>query len=64
MNRHKSILDYLNTNGFLQSRDILKEEVNQTEWQADPTAKWTGLLEKKWTGVIRLQKRVSISYFL
>lgn len=38
---------------------MLKVEARQDEFQPDPRAKWTGLLEKKWTSVIRLQKKVS-----
>lgn len=52
------MLDYLNSSGFDQTRDILKSETQQQDWAPDPTAKWSGLLEKKWTSVIRLQKKV------
>jgi platelet-activating factor acetylhydrolase IB subunit alpha len=30
----------------------------QADFAPDPKAKWAGLLEKKWTSVIRLQKKV------
>ena len=33
----------------------------QTDFVPDPKAKWAGLLEKKWTSVIRLQKKVRSS---
>lgn len=36
----------------------MKRECGQDEFKPDPRAKWTGLLEKKWTSVIRLQKKV------
>ncbi|GAA5911118.1 Pac1p [Sporobolomyces salmoneus] len=55
---HKSILDYLNSNGFHSTLSAFKEESGQTEFQPDPKAKWSGLLEKKWTSVIRLQKKI------
>ncbi|KAK4704069.1 platelet-activating factor acetylhydrolase IB subunit alpha, partial [Phenoliferia sp. Uapishka_3] len=56
---HKSILDYLNTTGFRETFEMLKVESGQQEFQPDPKAKWSGLLEKKWTSVIRLQKKTS-----
>ncbi|KAM0753877.1 dynein regulator [Meredithblackwellia eburnea MCA 4105] len=55
---HKSILDYLNTNGFQNTLTALKTEAGQPDFQPDPKAKWAGLLEKKWTSVIRLQKKI------
>ncbi|GAA5822770.1 hypothetical protein JCM11251_004371 [Rhodosporidiobolus azoricus] len=55
---HKSMLDYLNTNGFHETLAALKKESGQAEFQPDPKAKWSGLLEKKWTSVIRLQKKI------
>ena len=42
-----------------RSFEAFKAEVpNQQDFQPDPKAKWAGLLEKKWTSVIRLQKKV------
>ncbi|KAI5480951.1 1-alkyl-2-acetylglycerophosphocholine esterase [Pseudohyphozyma bogoriensis] len=55
---HKSILDYLNTNGFTETLNALKAEAGQPDFEPDPRAKWSGLLEKKWTSVIRLQKKI------
>ncbi|KAM0792292.1 protein with putative role during mitosis [Microbotryomycetes sp. NB124-2] len=55
---HRSILDYLSTNGLQQTFEALKNEANLADFQPDPKAKWTGLLEKKWTSVIRLQKKI------
>ncbi|GAA5951878.1 hypothetical protein JCM3765_003144 [Sporobolomyces pararoseus] len=55
---HKSILDYLNSNGFHETVAAFKQESGQVEFQPDPKAKWSGLLEKKWTSVIRLQKKI------
>lgn len=49
------MLDYLHANNFHQAYDALKQE---TGLNPDPNAQYTGLLEKKWTSVIRLQKKV------
>lgn len=57
--RHKSLLDYFQTHGFTSSFDALKLEAGQEGFTIDPKAKYAGLLEKKWTSVIRLQKKVS-----
>ena len=57
--RHKSILSYLHSAGMRETYDALKRETDNEEFQVDdPKAKWVGLLEKKWTSVIRLQKKV------
>lgn len=55
------MLDYLHANNFHKAYDALKEE---TGLNPDPNAQYTGLLEKKWTSVIRLQKKVCSTYFL
>ncbi|BGO89457.1 hypothetical protein NBRC10512v2_001415 [Rhodotorula toruloides] len=55
---HKSILDYLHTNGFTETLNAFKAEAKQEDFQPDGKAKWSGLLEKKWTSVIRLQKKI------
>ncbi len=61
---HKAILDYLNASGFSRAYDTLKEET-QSDFTPDPRAKYAGLLEKKWTSVIRLQKKVlNVSWVL
>jgi len=51
---HKAILDYLRTSGLTSSADALQNETQLED--LDP--KKTGLLEKKWTSVIRLQRKV------
>jgi platelet-activating factor acetylhydrolase IB subunit alpha len=58
INRHKAILDYLCTNGYNTAFDSLKSEAKQEDFNPDPKQKYAGLLEKKWTSVIRLQKKV------
>lgn len=55
---HKSILDYFKTNGLHESYATLMREAGQDGFVPDPKAKYAGLLEKKWTSVIRLQKKI------
>jgi hypothetical protein len=57
-NRHKAILDYLSSSGFTESFNALKSETHNEDFCSDPKQKYSGLLEKKWTSVIRLQKKV------
>lgn len=54
------MLDYLYANNHAEAFNALKESTG-LEYTPDPTARYTGLLEKKWTSVIRLQKKVSIA---
>lgn len=55
--RHKSILEYFHANHFLDAYNALKSD-SGTAYSPDPRSKYSGLLEKKWTSVIRLQKKV------
>lgn len=52
-----AIIEYLSSNGFSQSYEIFKQEACIDTEQTDSN-KYAGLLEKKWTSVIRLQKKV------
>lgn len=54
---HKSVLEYLNANNFTDAFNALKADT-ALEYSPDPKSKYSGLLEKKWTSVIRLQKKV------
>ncbi|KAF9246371.1 WD40-repeat-containing domain protein [Melanogaster broomeanus] len=54
---HKSMLEYLHANNFTSAYNALKED-SGVEYTPDPKAKYAGLLEKKWTSVIRLQKKI------
>ncbi|TFY53007.1 hypothetical protein EVG20_g10307 [Dentipellis fragilis] len=54
---HKSMLEYLHANNFTEAYSALAKE-SGTEYTPDPKAKYVGLLEKKWTSVIRLQKKI------
>jgi len=52
------MLEYLHANNFLGAYNALKAD-SGIAYTPDPKAKYAGLLEKKWTSVIRLQKKVS-----
>ncbi|KAI0748484.1 miller-Dieker lissencephaly protein [Daedaleopsis nitida] len=54
---HKSILEYLHSNNFTDAFNSLKSDTG-VEYTPDPKGKYVGLLEKKWTSVIRLQKKI------
>lgn len=54
---HKSILEYLHANNFTEAFSALKSDVG-LDYSPDPRGKYAGLLEKKWTSVIRLQKKI------
>lgn len=53
-----AILEYLSSNGFSQSCEIFRQEANMLSQEQLLDGKYAGLLEKKWTSVIRLQKKV------
>ncbi|OBZ65764.1 Nuclear distribution protein PAC1 [Grifola frondosa] len=53
---HKSILEYLHSNNFTDAFNALNADTD-LDYSPDPKAKYAGLLEKKWTSVIRLQKK-------
>jgi len=56
------MLSYLLASGMHSTYDALAREADITDFDgSDPKAKWVGLLEKKWTSVIRLQKKVRCS---
>ena len=57
---HKSILEYLHANNFMESYNALKTDTG-VEYTPDAKSRYGGLLEKKWTSVIRLQKKASLS---
>lgn len=57
--RHKSIIAYLASASLPQSSAALREELGESITLDDATIKkYEGLLEKKWTSVVRLQKKV------
>lgn len=57
IHRHKAIADYLSSQGFMGALEAFKREAN-LNGEVDKTA--SGLLEKKWMSVVRLQKKVFI----
>lgn len=60
--RHHSILDYLHRKGFANAYEALRVDADLPDFSpASANAKIQGLLEKKWTGTVRLQKKVSRS---
>lgn len=58
--RHKSIIAYLTANDLPETAATLREELDIDEeiFDASTVKKYEGLLEKKWTSVVRLQKKV------
>ncbi|KOX75516.1 Lissencephaly-1 like protein [Melipona quadrifasciata] len=52
---NKAIADYLSTNGYQDALEAFKKEADMP---GEVERKYGGLLEKKWTSVIRLQKKV------
>ncbi|XP_068633013.1 lissencephaly-1 homolog [Battus philenor] len=52
---NKAIADYLGSNGYTDALEAFKKEADMT---GEMDCKFGGLLEKKWTSVIRLQKKV------
>ncbi|KMQ41319.1 WD40/YVTN repeat-like-containing domain [Trichophyton rubrum] len=57
---HKSIIAYLTANNLLDTANTLRAELNLNEDAFDPATakKYETLLEKKWTSVVRLQKKI------
>jgi len=52
---NKAVADYLSSNGYL---DALHSFQKEADMPGEVENKYAGLLEKKWTSVIRLQKKV------
>jgi platelet-activating factor acetylhydrolase IB subunit alpha len=62
---HKSLIAYLTAAGLSNSAAALREEIKIGDSFDDATRKkYEGLLEKKWTSVVRLQKKVLPSFLL
>ena len=55
---NKAIADYMQSNGYNEALEAFKKE---TDMPGEIDRKYAGLLEKKWTSVIRLQKKVRLS---
>ena len=59
---NKAIADYLMSNGYNEALDAFKREADMPGEVVDK--RHAGLLEKKWTSVIRLQKKVILIIWL
>ena len=59
-NRHRALIAYLSSNNLTSTAAALRAEIGLGEDVFDATTakKYEGLLEKKWTSVVRLQKKV------
>ncbi|KAJ7577381.1 dynein regulator [Mycena floridula] len=56
---HKSIVDYLHSSGYAKTCQQFKDEDPKlADFNPDPTSKTAGILVKKWTSIIRLQKKI------
>ena len=59
--RHKAIIAYLSSTKHAASASTLRQELDLGDSFDDATSrKYEGLLEKKWTSVVRLQKKVGV----
>lgn len=61
ISRHKSIIAYLAANNLPNTAAALRAELNLGEdvFDTGTAKKYESLLQKKWTSVVRLQKKVS-----
>lgn len=55
VHRNKAVADYLDSAGYKDALEAFKREASMSD---EMDRKYSGLLEKKWTSVIRLQKKV------
>ena len=55
--RNQAVLDYLHTQGYTEAFNALKAQTG-LDYVDDGKQKYSGVLEKKWTSVLRLQKKV------
>ncbi|KAL7747761.1 Lissencephaly-1 [Sorochytrium milnesiophthora] len=55
----RAVLDYLNANNFRASFDTFRQEAKLDDYNVeDGSAKNAQILEKKWTSVVRLQRKI------
>ncbi|KAJ2894012.1 Lissencephaly-1, partial [Coemansia aciculifera] len=54
----KSILDFMHTHGYTESATVFARESSNEGFIAGPTDRHHNLLAKKWTSVIRLQRKI------
>ncbi|CAJ2510583.1 Uu.00g062080.m01.CDS01 [Anthostomella pinea] len=57
--RHKAVIAYLSSNNLSAAANALRDELEVSDtFDAATSKKYEGLLEKKWTSVVRLQKKI------
>lgn len=58
--RHRALIAYLTSNNLPNTAAALRAElgIGEDVFDAATAKKYEGLLEKKWTSVVRLQKKV------
>ncbi|KAJ2855193.1 Lissencephaly-1 [Coemansia erecta] len=54
----KAMLDFMQTQGYTESAQAFARETNNEGFIADPKDRHHNLLAKKWTSVIRLQRKI------
>ncbi|PVU88556.1 hypothetical protein BB561_005783 [Smittium simulii] len=54
----KAILDFFSNQGYTESFNIFQKESNNQDFTSSQTDRYHNLLAKKWTSVIRLQKKI------
>lgn len=59
-NSHKAVIAYCIANGLPDTEAALRQEVNFGEdvFNSATAQKYEGMLEKKWTSIARLQRKV------
>lgn len=63
MSSHKSIIAYLSAKDLTDVASKLKEEFSIGDsFDAATTKKYEGLLVKKWTSIVRLQRKVEMPF--
>ncbi|KAK0626290.1 nuclear distribution protein pac-1b [Immersiella caudata] len=57
---HKSLIAYLSSQNVTQASAVLRSElgIGEDAFDSEKSKKYEGLLEKKWTSVVRLQKKI------
>ncbi|KAF7188898.1 Nuclear distribution protein PAC1 [Pseudocercospora fuligena] len=57
---HKGIVAYLISTGHADAAQSVRDAVNlsETEFDSGTAKRYEGLIEKKWTGLVRLQKKI------
>ncbi|CAK1365353.1 Nuclear distribution protein PAC1 [Cercospora beticola] len=57
---HKSIVAYLNATEHPEAAQAVRDALNvpESDFSADTAKKYEGLIEKKWTSLVRMQKKI------